>query len=350
MKKKLRRTHLAKSLKKTEFQSQYDACAKKLLSDKQVLARIMKHTVQEFRNMTVDDIVCCIEEDAEVSCHPLYDDTVSEKITGMNTDSNIVGEGSVTFDIRFYAFIPGKERTKFILNIEAQKDYQTGYSFGSRGVFYCARMISEQLDTEFSVDNYDDIKKVYSIWICMNSPEKYANTISQYSMQEQDLYGHFVGKENYDLLAVVIIRLLENEGKAVKNDLINMLNILLSMKLDADTKQNLLETNYNMKMTKEMKGDVKIMSNIGEWAYEQIEKEVTEKVTKDVTDRVTKDVTDKVTKDVADTLGRKITYEKLIESVDNIIQAFETSLEKACEVQKTTVEEYYLAKKFLGVE
>lgn len=46
----------------------------------------------------------------------------------------------------------------------------------------------------------------------------------------------------------------------------------------------------------------------------------------------------------------QVTYEKLVQSIDNIMESFSVSLEKACQVQKTTVEEYYRAKEFLGMK
>lgn len=61
------------------------------------------------------------------------------------------------------------------MNVEAQKDYHPGYDLVTRGIFYVARMISAQMDVEFTADDYDGIKKVYSI-----QPEK--------------IYGDFQGK------------------------------------------------------------------------------------------------------------------------------------------------------------
>ena len=57
----------------------------------------------------------------------------------------------------------GKERVKLILNVEAQKSYYLTYPWILRALFYCARMVSEQKDTEFQHDEYGDLKKVYSI-------------------------------------------------------------------------------------------------------------------------------------------------------------------------------------------
>lgn len=41
------KTHLAHGIEKTEYEAQYDENIKVLLSDKQVLARIVKHRTEE---------------------------------------------------------------------------------------------------------------------------------------------------------------------------------------------------------------------------------------------------------------------------------------------------------------
>ena len=45
---KVTKTHLAHGIEKTVNESQYDDSVKTLLSDKQVLARIAQHRIEEF--------------------------------------------------------------------------------------------------------------------------------------------------------------------------------------------------------------------------------------------------------------------------------------------------------------
>ena len=66
--------------------------------------------------------------------------------------------------------------------IGAQKTYHLTYPWILRALFYCARMVSEQKDTEFRHDDYGDLKKVYSIWLFMESPNYAAHTISSYTI------------------------------------------------------------------------------------------------------------------------------------------------------------------------
>jgi hypothetical protein len=67
-------------------------------------------------------------------------------------------------------------------------------------------MISAQYGTEFTASHYENIKKVYSIWICPNPPKKWENTITEYSIAEKQLVGHLSETpEHYDLLSTILI-------------------------------------------------------------------------------------------------------------------------------------------------
>ena len=54
-----------------------------------------------------------------------------------------------------------------------------------RNLYYCCRLVSSQYGTEFTNSHYEKIKKVYSIFICMNHSNYRKNTINQYSIQEE---------------------------------------------------------------------------------------------------------------------------------------------------------------------
>ena len=57
-------------------------------------------------------------------------------------------------------------------------------------------MLSEQLDREFTDAEYDDLKKVCSIWICMNAPTHIGNAMTEYRISRRNipLAGYLRGK------------------------------------------------------------------------------------------------------------------------------------------------------------
>ena len=150
-------------------------------------------------------------------------------ISGMETEDVTMTEGLVTYDIRFRAVVPvSGELIQLIINIEAQNDFYPGYPLIKRGIYYCSRMISSQYGKEFTESHYEKIKKVYSIWICMNPPKNRENTITRYYVEEENLVGKVKEeKRNYDLLTAVMICLGQPEDLD-EAGVLRLLNMLLS--------------------------------------------------------------------------------------------------------------------------
>ena len=256
------KTHLSHSIEKTEFETQYDENVKDVLSDKQVLARIAKYRTEEFKDYDISDIMSCIEGEPEVSKIPVYPGKRKDSITGMNTESKISDEGEVFFDVRFHMFTKDEKRIKIIVNIEAQKEYYRKYHFEPRAVFYCTRMISERLDREFTSNDYGGLKKVYSIWIFFQAPERDSDTITEYYIEKKDVYGKPVKSRKYDYLSISFIRLSMGKRGNTKHQLIIMLDTLFSEELSAESKKKLLETEHQMEMTRKLEGGIDTMFNV----------------------------------------------------------------------------------------
>lgn len=268
-------TMLANAISQADKKVQYDVQAKQVLSNKYILAWILKRVAREFQKMSVEQIVACIEkpEVDTVFVDPGATNRLSqsmEKITGLSNESPIHKEGTIFYDIRFFVNIPGKEREtmKLIVNVEAQKAFETGYEIVTRGIFYGARMISAQLGTEFRHMEYDKIKKVYSIWICMNAPAYIGNAISVYAMEKQDLLPGLPDKRfAYDKITVVIVAL--NEKTDSKDPCVTMLNTLFSPQIDTNTKVNLLETQYQIPVKRKFREELSAMCNLSEYVFDQ---------------------------------------------------------------------------------
>ena len=114
-------TYLAQAVEAANDLSTYDTNVKFLLADKQILARVLKYAVQEFKDMTIEDIMDSIGDDIDVGTKPL-DAGLSNigRVNATNTEDNIPGEGKIFFDIRFTAYHKETEM-KFLINLEAQK-------------------------------------------------------------------------------------------------------------------------------------------------------------------------------------------------------------------------------------
>ena len=251
-----------KNIALTVKQAEFDKLCKKVLSFKIILAWIMKSCLEEYKNYNVNE-----RAEKYIEGNPqIEEETVNQdEIIGMNTEDNSITEGTVTYDIIFYAVVPDSESNeliKLILNVEAQNKFNPGYSLIKRAVYYCSRMISSQYGTEFDKSQYDKIKKVYSIWICTNSPKKRHNTITRYSIKEDYIVGKAVEKvQNYDLLSVVLI-CLGNEDEENYGGILKLLKTLLSSDTKVEEKKKILQNDFNIEMAYKMEEEVRNMCNI----------------------------------------------------------------------------------------
>ena len=209
-------TTIAKNIRVADEKACYDAACKRLLSEKIILAWIMKNCLEEYRDCDVDEIaekyIEGIPQVGEAAVAP-DESSQASMIHGTGNEDASLTEGTVTYDIRFLALAPvSGELIRLIINMEAQNDFYPGYPLIKRGIYYCSRMISSQYGTEFTKSHYENIKKVYSIWICMNPPKKRENSITRYFLAEENLTGSVKErKSNYDLMTIIMICLGKEE-------------------------------------------------------------------------------------------------------------------------------------------
>ena len=138
------RTTLSQSIDITEKKAQYDEACKKVLAEKIILAWIMKHTMKEYVEYEVQEIVkrFIVGEPKVAETSVLPDETNAPKITVTGVEDSSLTEGTITYDIQFHAMVPSTDEVvQMIINVEAQNDFYPGYPIIKRGIYYCARNI-----------------------------------------------------------------------------------------------------------------------------------------------------------------------------------------------------------------
>ena len=131
----------------------------------------------------------------------------------------------IRFDIVFYVRMKDG-LSQMIINVEAQKDEPDGYDILNRAIFYVSRMISSQKERDFVNSNYNDIKRVYSIWICMNMSE---NSLEHIHLVKESIINSHEWKGKMDLVNIVMIGLSEElPQREEKYELHRLLGTLLS--------------------------------------------------------------------------------------------------------------------------
>lgn len=257
---------LSKKIDTAGQNASYDAYCRNLLVNKQILARILKTCVKEFHDCPIKDIeekyIKGTPRVHEVAAHR---DETAEFIDGMGREDVGMKEKPITYDIFFRVLSPkDDEMLEMIINVESQKDFYPGYPLIKRGIYYCSRMISSQYGTEMPDTCYEKLKKVYSIWICSNPPKYRKNTITAYSMKEQNLVGSVAEKEeNYDMLTVLTV-CLGGFGDENYEGILRMLDVLLSDRILPEEKKKILKDEFDVAMTKTMEREAMEMCNLSQ--------------------------------------------------------------------------------------
>ena len=279
-------TEIANAVNAAGDKAQYDTRVKRLLAQKSILAHILVKTVDEFKGMKPEDVVKYIEGEPSISVVPVEPglanmektDATGQRIVGLNTENAEINEGLVRFDIIFYVRMKNG-LSQIIVNIEAQKDEPTEYKILNRAIFYVSRLISSQKERDFVNTNYDDIKQVFSIWICMNMDD---NSLSHIHLTKDELLKPCNWKGNLDLLNIVLIGITnEIPEHDEKYEMHRLIGALLSSELKEQEKLDIIEHEYNIPISQEFREDVRIMCNLSTG----IEERATERATKKATEK-----------------------------------------------------------------
>ncbi len=224
----VRKIPLAEEISIAGLRAQYDTHAKRLLSARPVLARILQKTVEECALFTVEQIMAQLDPDIHISSEPVDPGMERTWIAGDDTRNRLSEEGTVTYDIRFHMHLPAENGQgcgkRLLFDLEAQKEYYVKYRLITRGIYYAARMLSAQKNREFTGSEYSNLKKVYSIWICMN----------------------------------------EEKDPGERGSLYRLLNTLLSFSLTPEEKEHILEEEYGISMEMKIRKELEAMCNLSE--------------------------------------------------------------------------------------
>ena len=262
-------TEIANAVNAAGDKAQYDTRVKRLLAQKSILAHILVKTVDEFKGMKPEDVVKYIEGEPSISVVPVEPglanmektDATGQRIVGLNTENAEINEGLVRFDIIFYVRMKNG-LSQIIVNIEAQKDEPTEYKILNRAIFYVSRLVSSQKERDFVNTNYDDIKQVFSIWICMNMDD---NSLSHIHLTKDEMLKPCNWKGNLDLLNIVLIGITnEIPEHDEKYEMHRLIGALLSSELKEQEKLDIIEHEYNIQISQEFREDVSIMCNLSQ--------------------------------------------------------------------------------------
>ena len=310
-------THTAKVMDVTEGQVRCDAAAKQVLSNKDILAIILREVVPEFKNCDKDFIKRqCLKDGVRVDLTPPDGDDATESIVGLNTDEVLLLKGRKSYDLLFEVLVPeanvkrpGKKKRKgaqnaaasgkeaasssdepekvvLIVHLEIQQNTSPGYSLEKRAIFYNSLLMVKQqlLVKNFS---YKKMRKVYSVWVCLNPKNETQNYI--YSLKygpygvsqrtykkkkriyvdESDKRLKIITEKNdYDMSEIIFIH-VPNYFPDDEKPVIKMLGTLFSRQKTVAERKKILENEFGVAMTKNLSEGIDTMCNIGEALFKE---------------------------------------------------------------------------------
>ena len=229
----------------SNLNKQYDTFCKQILARPIFLAYILKRCIHEFSNVDVFIIASKCIHDISVNQKEVH--RLSPFITQFEDDT--LEEGKAVFDIFFMAHLPESDQDiDFYINIEIQDDFYPGYPLSARGVYYGSRMLSMQYEDQIRGSHYENLKKVYSIWICLNPPKEERGSITEISLDKKVHVGYNrIRKEDYDKLSVILLYL----SRESEEEILGFLQTLLDETIQSERKLAILEEEYGIVMDNE---------------------------------------------------------------------------------------------------
>lgn len=223
---------VASAFQLTEEMEALDKQSKKLFQYKEVLAVILKETVEEYEGYSEKEIMEFIEADSITEEVEVSGGRTNTRIDGETTEFAELSEKTSNFDVAFRAKNPRLSDGKVVVNLhidmEPQKSYRPGYPIEKRGIYYLARRLSSQLDVVTEKTDYGQLEKCYSIWICRERiPKDEQMSISFYRIVNDKNVGNcHPKKEDYDLMTLVILRLGDKNYHSEEKSVLDFLTTI----------------------------------------------------------------------------------------------------------------------------
>ena len=112
------------------------------------------------------------------------------------------------------------------------------------------------------------------------------DTINRYRITEENVVGNVrLNPSAYDVMEVIMVCLHDDVNGRKHSEMIDMLSVLFSDKLNGDRKQKILEKDYSLEMTQEYKEVVNSMCNMSDVFERKMNEKLNEKLKERLADQ-----------------------------------------------------------------
>ena len=239
-----------------------DYLFKIVLANRMLLAITMKECLNEFKHIDVSTIY-----HEYIEAHILTDELVHENIVGSNTEKIIDGK-KTTFDVLFFSKLPNSNhKIGIIINAEAQSIHNISYDVLNRAHYYNARNISSQYKTLWEENNYDELRKVVSIWFVLDAPKYKQGCLNRYIMKEEHIVGNVCeNQNNIDKNEIIMVYLSQTKAD---NDFIQIMSDIKNKNVDFEELKIKLANKYGITVDNQMIVEVDQMCNYGSYVFNE---------------------------------------------------------------------------------
>ena len=145
-----------------------------------------------------------------------------------------------------------------------------------------------QYEDQIKGSRYENLKKVYSIWICLNPPKEERGSITEISLDKKVHVGYNrIRKEDYDKLSVILLYL----SRESEEEILGFLQTLLDETIQSERKLEILEEEYGIVMDNETRKEIREMCNLGDYVENKgIEKGLAKGIAKGIEETTIKSI------------------------------------------------------------
>ena len=234
--------------------NQFDAYCKKVLRFKGITAMILKSIIEEFKNLSLNEIMDILNSD-----------NITERMNVLNVEDITKPDAKIFYDLLYH--IPHKDG--MFVDLEPQGKISRLESFLKRCIHTGSRMIvwqRKEKDGSFKED-FSDLKKCVSIWIVIHPPKELRGEILDLNLSsnspEMDEYADVLNTER------IYIMCLHDQIDVTDKSALMMLSVLFSSKLTKEERIFILKEEYGILLSEAEREDLNHMCNAHEGAIEQ---------------------------------------------------------------------------------
>jgi len=223
-------------------ENEFDAAFKSVMHRTDILARLVKDWIPEFKDKDLDYIKGCLSPDG------------MEYIAGRETELRNSHMGMVNADCIFDIRFPSEEdRVGLILGVEGQGRSNPGYPITNRAMVYASYLLSDQKDKDFRKQEYGKVKKVYAVWIMLHPNADYKNKIIRYKMKGTCEWPSNTGIiiPEMNLVDILFVNIGSPDSE-VPNDMLGILNTIFTDELGKKERENRIADAFKIRIDNEL--------------------------------------------------------------------------------------------------